>query len=620
MQVWSTVPGCSLRVANGGFTSECLTSEVGTISFNSECFPLSPGSGVLAFGGLDWNPAITKVVNGVLFKRATIGRVAINPNAGVTEPCSLREVVTHEMGHALGLHHSWDPTFEGGASTSDLEATMYFIAHFDGRCASLRPDDQNGIRFIYPGQGGGDGSITITNGAMPVAVLNQPYNQRLEALGGAPPYRWGLTPGSGSLPPGLNVGADGTLSGVPATLGSFSFTVRVTDSGSKTADKDFSITVLSSSSPLNSQVVSHSAPNTVNAGHSFNVNIVWKNMGTEIWSHDAGVRLASQNPPNNTTWGGDRVFMPRQAFVGPGNSLNITFSVFAPARLGVFDLQFQLFKEGAGFFGEPSPNVRVTVIPADRLTVDGPSSIEATVGAPVAIQLSAVGGVTPYNWSVVEGGLPDGLSLNAATGSVSGVPTSPGSFTATIRASDTGARFGEKTLAFEIRPPPVQITTGSLPIAVRGSAYNQQLDANGGTPPYVWSLAGGALPGGLILNQATGVISGSPSATGSFDLTVRATDQTGGAADRPLSIRVIAPEEVPEINRVKYKAGKRKLIVNGRFMPGASLFIDDIQVIPKSSDIASFVVKQFNLTPGPHTARVLNPNGVASASIVFSVQ
>src|SRR6185369_8400045 len=52
------------------------------------------------------------------------------------------EVLTHELGHAIGLAHSTDPT-----------ATMYAYAHFDGRGASLTPDDVAGVTFIYPDTG-----------------------------------------------------------------------------------------------------------------------------------------------------------------------------------------------------------------------------------------------------------------------------------------------------------------------------------------------------------------------------------------------------------------------------------------------------------------------------------
>ncbi len=67
---------------------------------------------------------------------------SLNPyaNCYYTTRCRVQEVLTHEIGHALGLGHS-----------DDSDATMYAYAHFDDRCASLAADDANAIRFMYPG-------------------------------------------------------------------------------------------------------------------------------------------------------------------------------------------------------------------------------------------------------------------------------------------------------------------------------------------------------------------------------------------------------------------------------------------------------------------------------------
>ncbi len=68
------------------------------------------------------------------------------------------------------------------------------------------------------------------------------------------------------------------------------------------------------------------------------------------------------------------------------------------------------------------------------------------------------------------------------------------------------------------------VTTTSLPGADVGTAYSQILAASGGTPPYTWTITVGALPAGLHLNQATGVISGTPTTKGTSNFTVKATD------------------------------------------------------------------------------------------------
>src|SRR5262249_8589035 len=118
--------------------------------------------GILAEGGFDWGGG-TKVVNGTNFTQISDGFISFNPYAACyfSQSCNVQEVTTHEMGHSLGLHHSWDPGFGGSPSATDQAATMYYIAHFDGRCASIRQDDMNGITFVYPG------SATPSNGSTP---------------------------------------------------------------------------------------------------------------------------------------------------------------------------------------------------------------------------------------------------------------------------------------------------------------------------------------------------------------------------------------------------------------------------------------------------------------------
>jgi hypothetical protein len=71
---------------------------------------------------------------------------------------------------------------------------------------------------------------------------------------------------------------------------------------------------------------------------------------------------------------------------------------------------------------------------------------------------------------------------------------------------------------------PVLILTTSLPQATVGSAYSTQLLAQGGTPPIVWSVISGSLPNGLSLNGSTGVISGTPTTTGTSNFEVQALD------------------------------------------------------------------------------------------------
>lgn len=74
-------------------------------------------------------------------------------------------------------------------------------------------------------------------------------------------------------------------------------------------------------------------------------------------------------------------------------------------------------------------------------------------------------------------------------------------------------------------PTPIKITTTSLPVAIAGQSYSQQLTATGGVPPYQWTAipGTGTLPPGITLNSS-GILGGVPSASGQFKFTVQVTD------------------------------------------------------------------------------------------------
>jgi large repetitive protein len=80
------------------------------------------------------------------------------------------------------------------------------------------------------------------------------------------------------------------------------------------------------------------------------------------------------------------------------------------------------------------------------------------------------------------------------------------------------------TISVTTPPPPLDITTLTLPGAEVGVAYSVTAQATGGVPPYTWAVSAGTLPAGLTLNASTGAITGTPTATGSSGFQLRVTD------------------------------------------------------------------------------------------------
>lgn len=169
---------------------------------------------------------------------------------------------------------------------------------------------------------------------------------------------------------------------------------------------------------------------------------------------------------------------------------------------------------------------------------------DGRVGTPYVVTLQASGGTGVLSWSLASGSLPSGLTLNADTGTISGTPKAQGAGTAdfTVQVTDSATTpvSAEQQFGLTIENPSMVITTTSLSDGTLGVAYSTTLEDDYGVSPVSWSVTSGALPNGLSLSQSTGLIHGTPSATGTFSFTVTVTDSSTPArnASQPLSIKI----------------------------------------------------------------------------------
>jgi hypothetical protein len=270
--------------------------------------------------------------------------------------------------------------------------------------------------------------LNITTASpLPGGSIGQPYNQTLQATGGTGALTWSLS--AGTLPLGLNLdGTTGTIAGTPILpAGTSNFTVRVQDAFGQDDTQDLSITI----SPFNVPNITTTTlqGGTINQPYSQSVAATG-GIGALTWSISAGTLPQGLNiDPSTGVISGT-----------PTNAETANFTVRVADTLLQSDTQ----------------DLSITISAVLEITTS--SLPNAKEGDAYSTTLQGTGGIQPVNWSV-DPPLPDGLSLNPATGEISGIPGvgtgtgAPQTFTFTVQDSSPTPQTANKQLDLQIDPP-----------------------------------------------------------------------------------------------------------------------------------------------------------------------
>jgi hypothetical protein len=326
-----------------------------------------------------------------------------------------------------------------------------------------------------------------TNGQLPNATQNQPYNATLAANGGTPPYLFS-SPG---LPSGLVLSDDGTISGTANFVGNASFNVSVVDSLGILHDKRMAITsvgvppTLPRINPYDSTLTNCSIGNPCDMG----VSVFSGGVAPFTWS-------ASGLPPGLSLRFGDGL---TSTYVAPGDA-----EIWGTAQaVGTFMVSLTVTDANGKTASNTFPLVVSELYQEQFLP-------GASYGVPFSSTIRMLGGRQPYSGTIINNDrLPLGLTLNPTTLTVSGTPLEHGSFNFRLLVTDADGRTWQRRQFFFVGGvgTTLQINTGDdLGFALEGANYSRTLSACC-APSYNWTIQGGTLPAGLSLSP-TGLLSG----------------------------------------------------------------------------------------------------------------
>ncbi len=417
-----------------------------------------------------------------------------------------------------------------GTTTYGMTGTLPAGLTFDGNAGTVMGTPAVGSMGSYPvyfagtnSNGIGFALLVTINIAQPLTVpvinsngtaaaqVGQAFNYQITATNS--PTSYGATP----LPAGLTLDAGtGVISGVPTTAtGATPASVALTAGNANGNGSPKTLAITIASAPATPVVMSASTANG-------RVGVVFAYQIT-----------ASATPTSYAATG-----------LPPGLSVNPATGAISGTPTESGTVVASLRAANAAGLGAAAP---FTIAVASALTAPSISSAASVVGqVGVSFTYQIVAAPAPITSYAYTGTLPDGLSFNSATGTISGSPTQPGPSIITVTATGAGGTSNPQPLLLLINPAANVPLVTSAGIATGNVGVNFSYQILATNDPHT-SLDAVNLPAGLAVNPGTGVIQGSPLAVGTTVASLVGTNTAGTGPSRDLTIVVAPAVAAPEV-------------------------------------------------------------------------
>jgi hypothetical protein len=328
---------------------------------------------------------------------------------------------------------------------------------------------------------------------------------------------------SGSIPTGLAFDdSTGILSGTPTAVGAFTFNVTATDSVGAQVNQTYSVTI----NPAVSLGGLAQTQWTLNqAGYSQTI-IASGGTGGLALSHSGSL-------PTDLTFDDTTGILSGT----PTATGTFTFSLTGTDSIGA----------------QTTQSYTVTINPV--VTLGSLTQMQWTVNQAGYSQTIVASGGTGVLTLSHGGSIPSGLTFNDSTGILSGTPAATGTFTFSLTATDSIGAQTTQNYTVTINPA---VTLGSLAQTqwtINQAGYSQTITTSGGTGNLALSHSG-SIPAGLTFNDSTGILSGTPTATGSFMFTVTSTDQVGAQTSQTYTITINPAVSLDALGQTQWLANQ----------------------------------------------------------------